>query len=107
MAGATLSGRKSNPGHAASRLQIELVEKRFMGRQVSERVVDRAHGPVAVGRVCQQTVEIRVVLDGLPDRLGLHPSAEAMSTVFEQDTGAVVPAVAPAGHWVRTRFQQL
>jgi hypothetical protein len=49
---------------------------------------------VAVGGVGQQATEIRVALTGLPDRLGLHPPAEAVPPMLGEHAGAVVLSVA-------------
>lgn len=79
-----------------SALQVEPVPVCRVRGCVAEAVVDVSHIGVAVGGVGQEAAEVRTAPVGLPDRLGLHPSAEAVSAVLGQHTGAVVLGITRA-----------
>lgn len=76
-----------------SLLKVELILVCRVRGCVAETVVDPPHVRVAVGGVGQEVTEVRIVPVGLSDRLGLHPSAEAVTSVLGQHPRAVVLAV--------------
>ena len=79
-----------------SLLQVELVLEVRVGRHVAERVVDAPMCGLLSAVSVSRPPRSGVALAGLPDRLGLHPAAEAVPAVLGQHAGAVVLGVARA-----------